>query len=227
MQIKNTGSLCTSRKITPEEYAKIHEICGDSYQLEVNTFETNTELDFEEYFDNEFEKTIRELIDAGIPIISGEIEYWGDYDGKIYVRLNKATNKVVIDTVDEQNIGLHEASDDTLIKMLEARGYRVTKKNEAALEIPTSAGVLKAFASQDPGQPGIDVMLQPAGYDCDIDMSYVSVYEDEGYKTKDNERPVDVCIMTYGDIYTEDYTSKILIRRDDVIDALSEEEEEE
>lgn len=230
MNITNTGSLFTSRELTEDEYKKIREICNDSICVSIDLVDIHsevTEICFDEYIDQNMEEAIKLMLKAGIPITDGEIRYWGDYEGKIYVRTNKNTGEVIIDTIDEQGIDLYEATDEKLIEILEERGYRVTKKNEAALEIPTSAGILKAFASQDPGQPGIVVMLQPAGYDCDIDMSYVSVYEDENYKTKDNERPVDVSIMTYGDIYTEDYTSKILIRREDVLKATPEETTEE
>ena len=102
------------------------------------------------------------------------------------------------------------------------RGIAIAQaKTEEKLEVPTSAGVLKAFKCTDPGQPGICVMLQPAGYDVDIDMSYVSVYEDAKYAI-DNERPVDVSIMTYGNVYDEDYTSKVMIRREDVMEVLRE-----
>lgn len=224
MKIINFGNLYTSRKITSEEYSKAHEICKNDNALYINTLDKITELMFDEYYDDSIENTIRELINAGIPIDSGELSYYGDCEGRIYVRKNKKTNEIIIDTVDVQDINLYEASDETLIKILTERGYRVSKKNEAALTVPTSAGILKAFASQDPGQPGIVVMLQPAGYDCDIDMSYVSVYEDENYKTKDNERPVDVSIMTYGNVHTEDYSDKILIRREDIINAIPESE---
>lgn len=91
---------------------------------------------------------------------------------------------------------------------------------EEKLEVMTSAGVIRAYKSCDPGQPGICVMFQPAGYNYEIDMSYVSVFEDEDYRTKDNEREVDVVIYTYGDCHTEDYTSKDIIRREDIMEAL-------
>jgi len=87
--------------------------------------------------------------------------------------------------------------------------------------VNTSAGVLRAYKSADPGQPGICVVLQPKGYDCEIDMSYVSVYEDPEYKTYMNEEPEDVSIMTYGNPYNEDYTDKVMIRRNDVVNALN------
>ncbi len=89
-----------------------------------------------------------------------------------------------------------EITDDMLVAELKKRSYRISKITDAAIEIPTSAGVIKAYESTDPGQPGICVMFQPAGYDCEVDASYVSVYEDEEYKTKDNERPIDLCILS-------------------------------
>ena len=92
---------------------------------------------------------------------------------------------------------------------------------EEKLEIQTSAGILRAYKSTDPGQPGICIMLQPTGCDCEIDVSYVSVYEDSDYKTKDNEKATDVVIMTYGDCYTEDYTRKDIIRREDIVKSLN------
>lgn len=98
-----------------------------------------------------------------------------------------------------------------------------TSFDEEHLEVCTSAGVLKAYRSTDPGQPGICVMLNPSGYEEEIDMSYVSVYENPAYATSDGERPVDVSIMTYGNPYDESYTSKVLIRREDVMAALCEE----
>ena len=70
---------------------------------------------------------IRAFVDVLAPlgyVLDGAVEYYGDYDGKIYVENNQ-----VID-VDVTDIGLHEASDETLIHMLEARGYTVTKERK-------------------------------------------------------------------------------------------------
>ena len=102
-------------------------------------------------------------------------------------------------------------------------GYlRLERVKVDCMEVPTSAGTIKAYPSPDPGQPGICVMLQPAGYKPEIDCAFVSVYEDEEYQTSDKERPVDVCIHTYGDARTEDYTSKDILRREDVVKSLEE-----
>ena len=92
--------------------------------------------------------------------------------------------------------------------------------NNDMIEVKTTAGILRAYKSKDPGQPGIYVVLQPNGSDAEIDMSYVCVYEEPLYRTWDNERDEDVVIMTYGDCYQEDYTRKDIIRRADLVEAL-------
>ena len=97
---------------------------------------------------------------------------------------------------------------------------------EKSLDVFTTAGILKAYKSTDPGQPGISVMLIPAGCEYEIDCSFVSVYEDPEYSTGDGERPVDVVIMSYGDANSEEYTVKEIIRREDILAGLEEEEEE-
>ncbi len=91
---------------------------------------------------------------------------------------------------------------------------------EPKISIPTSAGVLKAYESADPAQPGICVCMTPAGTEGEIDLSYISVYEDPEIATKMGERPVDVVVLTYADPYSEDYTAKDILRREDVVKAM-------
>lgn len=98
--------------------------------------------------------------------------------------------------------------------------YSISREEKPGVEVNTSAGVLRAYKNPDPEQPGICVMLQPVGYEDEIDMAFVSVYENSEYATSDGERPVDVAIMAYGDATTEDYTVKEIIRREDVIAGL-------
>lgn len=88
-----------------------------------------------------------------------------------------------------------------------------------ACSVPTSAGVLKAYPCTDPDQPGISVMLQPAGFEDEIDAAFVSVYENPEF-AGEGERPVDVAIMCYGDARTEDYTHKEVIKREDILEGL-------
>lgn len=94
-------------------------------------------------------------------------------------------------------------------------------EKEEKLEVETSAGIIRAYESTSPEQPGIYVMLQPKGSEDEIDVSYVSVYEDPAIATPAGERPEDVVILTYGDVYQEDYTDKTILRREDVVEAVS------
>lgn len=70
-------------------------------------------------------------------------------------------------------------------------------------------------------------MLQPNGTDTEVDLAYACVFEDETYKTKDDEGKEDIVIYTYGDIYTEEWTRKEIIREKDIKEALAEEYREE
>ena len=63
-------------------------------------------------------------------------------------------------------------------------------------------------------------MLQPAGYEDEIDVCMAEVVEDEGYGISYTGSPVDVSVITWGDATSEDYTSKEVIRREDVIAGL-------
>lgn len=100
----------------------------------------------------------------------------------------------------------------TLIKGMQIASY---------LTVHTTAGILSAYKSTDSGRPGISVMLLPAGYKEEVDTTCVNVVEDAEFQTEDKERPEDVVIHTFGDIYTTDETSKNIIRKEDVKTALS------
>ena len=100
-----------------------------------------------------------------------------------------------------------------------------TKKSENPLEVETPAGILRAYKSAEPGMPGIHLMLQPTGYDEEIDVAGAVSYKDPEYATFEKEKPEDITIFVYGDATTEDYTNKEIIRRDDVITGLGKAEE--
>ncbi len=88
------------------------------------------------------------------------------------------------------------------------------------LQVETEAGIINVYKNSDSGNPGVQVLLQPAAYEDEIDVAGVSVYKEPGYRTKDNEGDMDVVIHSYGDAFDENYTHKEIIRRDDVISAL-------
>lgn len=120
---------------------------------------------------------------------------------------------------------------DTLFKnMPDGTEMRTFWESEYGIRVPepsivvgTTAGILRAYipyVCEHPDQPGICVMYQPAGFEDEIDAAFVSVYENPEYQTEDKERPEDVVVFTYGDATTEDYTTKEIIRREDVIAGL-------
>ena len=105
-------------------------------------------------------------------------------------------------------------------KKAEWEMYTGLRIPEESLEVNTTAGAIRATKSIDPDQPGICVMYQPSGYDCEIDAAYVSVMENPDYQTDYHETPNDLILMTWGDATTEDYTNKEIVRRKDVITGL-------
>ena len=119
-----------------------------------------------------------------------------------------------------KDYGLAEVPLDALLDELQKRYKQVRNQSRPVISVPTTAGTLKAFVAPDPGQPGIVTMLQPAGKDDDIDLAFVSVYEDKNYQTIEKEQPEDVVIMSYADPFTENYTSKDIIRGDILKEAL-------
>lgn len=71
--------------------------------------------------EDEIKEIVAVLASLGY-VCNGEVEYYGDYEGKIYVEQNQVIDVGIEDT------GLHEASDETLIQILSERGYIVTRK---------------------------------------------------------------------------------------------------
>ena len=127
MYICNQGELFTNRLLTDAEKLAIIKYFNNDHALDIEDNENQSIISFEEYYSKHFDAQIKGLIEKGIPIISGTIEYWGDYEGKIYVRLNKNTGEVIVEEVDISEVGLMEASDEKLISILKDRGYTVTK----------------------------------------------------------------------------------------------------
>lgn len=84
----------------------------------------------------------------------------------------------------------------------------------------TTAGTVRAYKSQCPGEPGITVMFQPKGQDDEIDVVDIKAIEDRDCQTNDKEDPEDLVVLTYGSPYTEDYTGKNILKRRDVCEAL-------
>lgn len=88
------------------------------------------------------------------------------------------------------------------------------------MEVKTKAGIIKVYENADHGAPGVCVMLQPKGTDCEIDLAYVEVTEDPEYRLDPLVTEEDVLVYMFGNPYTEDCTSKSIIKRSDVVKAL-------
>lgn len=122
MQIIHSGTLSFNKPLTREAAEIVNEILGEDVAQENDSC-----LDFDEWYENFFEDTIEQMIGALSPdgyVCDGTISYYGDYDGQIIVKDN------VVRSLDIQDVGLYNATDETLIRMLEERGYTVTKKED-------------------------------------------------------------------------------------------------
>lgn len=93
------------------------------------------------------------------------------------------------------------------------------------LRIDSPAGELCAYVGADPDNPAVGIYFMPKDGDGTIvDLAYAEVKgkeltdiskeqgEDIGYE--------DVSLYTYADPYSEEYTQKNIIKRQDVIEAL-------
>ena len=143
------------------------------------------------------------------------------FDGSIYVCKDEFLQAEYLDA--DYMYHLLSLMPDSEVRRSKWQQYTGQLFEEEHLEVQTTAGGLRAYKTSDPGEPGICVMLTPAGA-CDgdeIDTAYVSVIEDELYTTPEfNERPVDVVVRAYGNPCIEDYTYRAVIRREDVTEAL-------
>lgn len=94
-------------------------------------------------------------------------------------------------------------------------------KNEVAIDTP--AGKLIAYVRSTPDNPNAGVMFKPKDLDCEADLFYAETKRGELLKETSEEKDDEQTIFmyTYADIYTEDYTNKNKISRDDVVNAFA------
>ena len=130
MTINNCGTLmvCWNDKVS-EDYAwKVattalaeEGIDEDEYGVVFNRKECAIELG--DYPGSYLDSDLQSVQDAIGPNVwlEGNLEYYGDYDGWIDVTRDG------VESGDKSSEDLHYADDATLIKMLEERGYKVTK----------------------------------------------------------------------------------------------------
>ena len=85
--------------------------------------------------------------------------------------------------------------------------------NSCDIAVRIGNASIVAYQSPDPEYPGIDLMYRTEEGTL-IDLVVAKAHPEDGYK--------DVHLYLYEDVYTEDYTRKIVIRRKDIMDALGE-----
>ena len=110
--------------------------------------------------------------------------------------------------------------DSKRLKEFYSRNYQPLMASNLLGEAETPARVLRAYKNTDPNAPGIIIMLQPAAYEEEIDVAMAQVFTTPDYGVFYTGNDMDVSVMTWGDATNEDYTSKEVIRREDVIAGL-------
>ena len=126
MEIINNGTICSNKDF------KIGEMTGVIKAIfpEESVFINGTkEIVFDEHYENYLECGLRKMIQILSRrghVFSGEIAYYGDYDGYYIVKNNNVT------AYDTDDAWKHFASDDVIIEVLESRGYTVVKEEVLA-----------------------------------------------------------------------------------------------
>lgn len=121
MTIINYGIISSNLPFTEEAKQRLAESNIDADLLQCLG---EDELYLENWYGSSIEDDLQFMTNALAPlgyVFNGDIHYYGDYDGKVYIKDN------VVTCVDEEDIGLYEAGDETLIQMLKERGYTVLK----------------------------------------------------------------------------------------------------
>lgn len=121
MTILNDGVISSNMPFTDEAKQRLTDSNMDADLLQCLG---EDELYLETWYGSYIEDDLQYMINALAPlgyVFNGDITYYGDYDGKIYVEDN------VITCVDKEDIGLYEAADETLILRLKEHGYTILK----------------------------------------------------------------------------------------------------
>lgn len=122
MTIINSGTVYANKPFTWE--AKTAIAANKDIDPDLLDCIDEDQLEIEEWYENCFEDELEALVATLAPlgyILNGCIDYFGDYEGRIYVKQNKITS------VDVHDMGLYEATDETLINTMKERGYTILK----------------------------------------------------------------------------------------------------
>lgn len=131
MDIRNYGTLHVyhNSKVSDKNAFEAVKRLFDEECIELGVFfcEDKMEVSFEEHPNSYLDDDLRNVQEGLKPDVwlDGNITYVGDYDGWIDVK------RTSIETGDKSSEDLHYATDETLIDILEGRGYKVTKDDKA------------------------------------------------------------------------------------------------
>ena len=133
MNIMNNGSIAVCPALTREAVEDIQRNVVYNKSLQGYGFENINPGELEIVIEDEpganIENTITDLVRILEPMgykLDGEISYYGDYEGTIYVRNNKVTD------LDIRDMWKMEATDAELLEVLEIRGYNISSLKEVA-----------------------------------------------------------------------------------------------
>ena len=123
MYLAHSGTVELNQPLTKEaidQIAKIDHLDGAFTQAEVGDDEFVAEEEGRHFGEN-LNLVINALKPLGY-IANGVVEYWGDYEGKLYVEDNEVKDR------DISQVGFYEATDEELVEALTQRVYKVTLK---------------------------------------------------------------------------------------------------
>ena len=95
--------------------------------------------------------------------------------------------------------------------------------NGNEIVIKCNGGTLKAYVNDDGCAKQAGVCYIPDGDTVEIDICLAEVKGPELAKTPDNK---DIDVYLYADPYSEDWTSSVKIKHEEIMDALNDGEEE-
>lgn len=122
MTIINYGTITLNQPLSALAIEKIKET--DIFSIYDLPQIGDTSLEFDDFWDTEFEEKLKTLVNILQPIgyvLDGAIGFFGDCEGKILVRSNQ------IHVLSASEYAVSEAETELLIEELHSRGFTVTK----------------------------------------------------------------------------------------------------
>lgn len=125
--ISNDGTINLNKPLTADaietfrkELRKNNLNEQDYSEIILRMVTGETTIEIENLYDREFKTACQHLVNALAPLgyeLNARIEYYGDYQGRIYI------DKNVVSEFDIADCWKHDVSDEVLIEILEKRNY--------------------------------------------------------------------------------------------------------